>query len=169
MPVVYLGLGTNLGDRESNLREAVRRLNEAGVRVLALSPLYKSIPMGYRDQPDYLNAACRVETDLIPRDLLRVAKDIEAAMGRRPAFRNAPRPIDIDILFYDDLVLNTPDLIIPHPRLAERAFVLVPLADLAPDLRHPVLGHTVETLLITVDRAGVRLYRSANGVGARHS
>jgi len=147
MPVVYLGLGSNLGDRESNLREAIRRLDEAGARVLALSPLYETAPVGYLDQPDFLNAVCRAETDLPPRDLLRVVKDIEAAMGRQPSFRNAPRPIDIDILFYDDLVLNTPDLVIPHPCLAERAFVLAPLADLAPNLCHPVLGHTVEALL----------------------
>lgn len=157
MPTVYLGLGTNLGDREANLKEAVRRLNEAGVRVLARSPLYETTPVGYLDQPDFLNAVCRAETDLAPGDLLCVVKGIEAEMGRRPAFRNAPRPIDVDILFYDDLVLSTPDLAIPHPRLAERAFVLVPLADLAPGLRHPVLGHTIAALLAAVDRSGVRL------------
>jgi len=158
MSTTYLGLGSNLDDREANLREAVRRLTAAGVRVLTLSPVYETAPVGYRDQPDFLNAVCRAETDLSPHDLLCVAQDIEATMGRRPSFRNAPRPIDIDILFYDDRVLDTPGLVIPHPRLAERAFVLMPLADVAPDLRHPVLGCTVATLLADVDRCGIRPY-----------
>lgn len=147
MSTVYLGLGSNLGDREAHLREAIRRLETAGVHVLALSPFYETTPVGYRDQPDFLNAACHAETNLSPHDLLRVIKSMETALGRRPSFRNAPRPIDVDILFYDDLILDTPELTIPHPRLAERAFVLVPLADIAPELRHPVLNCTVATLL----------------------
>ena len=164
MPIVYLGLGTNLGDREAHLREAVRRLDEAGVHVTALSPLYETAPVGYLDQPDFLNAVCRAECQLPPHDLLRVVKGIEAALGRRPSFRNAPRPVDIDILFYDDRVLDTPDLVIPHPRLAERAFVLVPLTDLAPEFVHPVLGHIIADLLTAVDRASVHPYGPHFGI-----
>jgi 2-amino-4-hydroxy-6-hydroxymethyldihydropteridine diphosphokinase len=128
------------------------------IRPLAQSPIYETSPWGYTDQPDFLNQVVQAETDLPPEQLLPHLKSIEVALGRAPNFRYGPRLIDLDILFYDDLVLQTPDLIIPHPRLTKRAFVLMPLADLAPDLRHPVLGQTVRQLLAGVDPQGIRRY-----------
>lgn len=155
--MVYLGLGANLGDREANLTEAVRRLRQSGIQVEACSSLYETEPVGYAGQPRFLNAACQAKTDLTPEQLLKAVKDIEREMGRVPSFPNAPRPIDIDMLFYGDLVMDTPDLIIPHPRLAERAFVLTPLAEIAPEVVHPVLKAAVADLLAKVSgREGVR-------------
>jgi 2-amino-4-hydroxy-6-hydroxymethyldihydropteridine diphosphokinase len=154
---VFLGLGSNLGDRLANLQAAQAALAPQ-VSILAASPVYETAPWGYRDQPPFLNRVVQAQTGLSPVDLLAYLKRIEVTLGRKPNFRNGPRLIDLDILFYDDLVLETPDLVIPHPRLAERAFVLVPLADLAPDLRHPLLGLTIRALLQSVDSKGVSLY-----------
>jgi 2-amino-4-hydroxy-6-hydroxymethyldihydropteridine diphosphokinase len=166
---VYLALGTNLGDRLANLRAAVDAL-APGVIVKAESPVYETEPWGYADQPAFLNMVVYAETDLSPLGLLTHLKALEQTLGRAPTFQNGPRLIDLDILFYDDLVLDTstssvPPLVIPHPRLHERAFVLVPLADLAPTLVHPRLGRSVGQLLETVDRRGVRLFRSSSGEG----
>ena len=151
---VYLALGTNLGDRPRNLCRAILRLPPA-VRVLAESPIYETPPWGVTDQPAFLNMVIQVATDLPPRELLAVLKQLGQARGRRPAPRYGPRLIDIDILFYDDLVIETSDLTIPHPRLHERPFVLIPLADLAPGLAHPLLGTTVQEMLTRVDVKGV--------------
>ncbi|HEX7092016.1 MAG TPA: 2-amino-4-hydroxy-6-hydroxymethyldihydropteridine diphosphokinase [Longimicrobiales bacterium] len=142
MPTIYLGLGTNLGDRESNLREALRRLAEL-VRIEAVSSVYESEPVGFRAQPDFWNLVVRGQTELGPRALLGAIQEIERMMGRRPSFRNAPRVIDIDILLYDDVELDLPELSIPHPRMLERAFVLRPLAELAPGLVYPRTGRTI--------------------------
>lgn len=142
MARVYLGLGTNLGDREANLRAALERLREVAT-IEALSSVYRSEPVGYREQPDFWNLVVRARTELPPEALVEAAKRIEAELGREPAFRNAPRVIDIDLLFYDDLRITTPTLTVPHPRLLERGFVLRPLAELDPELRHPVTGERI--------------------------
>jgi GTP cyclohydrolase-4 len=152
---VYVGLGANLGDRQGNILQALQYV-QARASITAVSSFYETEPVGYLDQPQFLNICCALETDLPPRDLLRFLKWIEKRMGRMTSFRNAPRPIDMDILFYDDLVLEGPDLEIPHPRLHERAFVLAPLSEIAPELEHPALHETVDELLTKVDRSGIQ-------------
>jgi 2-amino-4-hydroxy-6-hydroxymethyldihydropteridine diphosphokinase len=151
---VYIALGTNLGDRSANLRAAIEALPPE-VKVLAESPIYETPPWGYADQPAFLNMVVKAETDLKPEPLLAYLKQLEVALGREQNFRWGPRRIDLDILFYDDLVLGSPPLVIPHPRLHERAFVLVPLVDLAPDLIHPVLRRKVRDVLAELDRQGI--------------
>ncbi len=133
---IYLALGSNLGDRPANLEAALAAM-PAGVKVLARSPVYETPPWGLTDQPDFLNMVVKGETRLSPLRLLTGLKRLEKNLGRLPSVRYGPRLIDIDILFYDDLVLHTPELTLPHPHLHERAFVLVPLADLAGGPRPP--------------------------------
>lgn len=157
---VYLALGANLGDRAANLRAAVAALPPA-VKVLALSPIYETPPWGLVEQPPFLNQVLRGETSLNPLDLLVYLKEIERRLGRQKTVRYGPRTIDLDILFYDLETVETPELTIPHPRLPERAFVLVPLADLDPDLRHPGLGVSVRKLLEQVDRSAIKPFHPA--------
>jgi 2-amino-4-hydroxy-6-hydroxymethyldihydropteridine diphosphokinase len=157
---VYLGLGTNQGDRLANL-QAARAALAPSVRLLQASPIYETEPWGFLDQPAFLNQALKTETGLPPVDLLAYLKDLEAQLGRRPNFRYGPRLIDIDILLYDNLVLSLPGLEIPHPRLAQRAFVLAPLADLAPDLCYPGNEHSLQELLEQTGCAGVTLFSPA--------
>ena len=152
MVEVYLGLGSNLGDREKNIAQALELLGERG-RVVAVSPLYETDPVGLTG-PLFLNAVCSFLTELGPHELLSFIKGIEARLGRKPAF--SPRPIDIDILIYGELTMKGETLTIPHPRLVERAFVLVPLAELAPELVVPGRGERVSQLLARVSREGVR-------------
>jgi 2-amino-4-hydroxy-6-hydroxymethyldihydropteridine diphosphokinase len=156
MPMAYLGLGSNLGDRRANLTAAVTGLPPAA-RVLRASSIFQTEPWGYLDQPAFLNQVLEVETRLAPVDLLAALKRLEAGLGRQATFRYGPRLIDLDILLYDELVLNQPDLVIPHPQLAQRAFVLVPLAELAPHLLHPLLGVSMAELKDRIDLSGVKL------------
>jgi len=155
---IYLALGSNLGDRMGNLASAVEHLSQK-VNIKKVSTVYETEPVYYKEQSLYLNAVLSTVTELEPSDLLRFVKSIESDLGRQPSFRNAPRTIDIDILFYGDQVAETAELIIPHPRIAERAFVLVPLAEIAPGLVHPVLQKSVSELLAMVKGVdGVRKF-----------
>lgn len=151
---MYLGLGTNLGDRLALLR-AARACLEPAVHVLRCSAVYETPPWGVADQPTFLNAACMAQTALSPEDLLAHVKSCERQLGRTATYRWGPRAIDIDILLYDDRVLATPTLTIPHPLLHERAFVLVPLSEIASHVLHPLLNRTVAELCTTIDRTGV--------------
>jgi len=154
---VYIGLGANVGNRLANLRLALARMRTFA-RVEAVSRLYETAPVGLEDQPPFLNAVCCVTTGLEPAALFRFLKNLEAEIGRRPGGPQwGPRPIDLDILLYGERVVETDALRIPHPRLAERGFVLAPLCDLAPDLRHTLLGKTMRELLDAVGEAGVKV------------
>jgi 2-amino-4-hydroxy-6-hydroxymethyldihydropteridine diphosphokinase len=142
--VAYLGLGSNLGDRNWHLSEAIARMRANDrIRVRRVAPTYKTAPMYVTDQPEFLNTCVEIETTLGPHDLLEELLEIEKAMGRERQFANGPRIIDIDILFYQDQVIDEDGLIVPHPAMLERDFVLRPLADLAPDLVHPATGRTI--------------------------
>jgi 2-amino-4-hydroxy-6-hydroxymethyldihydropteridine diphosphokinase len=146
VPIAYLLAGSNLGDRKDHLDCAVRSLAIAGT-VLKTSSCFETEPVGYLDQPWFLNQAIEIETFLIPSGLLLCCQRIETCRGRIRTFPNAPRTLDLDILLYGDLSVNQEDLVIPHPRLAERKFALAPLAQIAPDVAHPVLKKTIQTLL----------------------
>jgi len=160
MTIVYLALGANVGNRAANMRMALRLL-EPSCHVTRVSSLYRSDAVVLEGASptlgrcDYLNAACECETALTPEGLLACVKRIEHAIGRRPAERWAPRVIDIDILLYGDTAIDTPALTIPHPRIAERNFVLAPLAELAPDARHAKLNTTIADLAYATDYEGL--------------
>jgi len=143
---IYLGLGSNIEDRIGNLRQALSLLSQK-MKVNQVSPVYDTAPVGNTEQPRFLNLVCETTTSLTPMELLTLLKGIETSMGRKSGLINSPRLIDIDILFYNDRIINTTKLTIPHSRLTERAFVLVPLADIAPNLLHPVNGKSIKQLL----------------------
>lgn len=157
MPTVYLALGSNIGDREKSLREAVGLLAGRGVRIVKLSSIYETEPVDYLDQAWFLNAVLEAQTDLPAAQLLTTLRHIESQMGSKKAFAKGPRLIDLDILLYGNDTIATPELEVPHPRMLLRNFVLVPLAEIAPALRHPSWPATAAELLSrSPDRSVVR-------------
>jgi 2-amino-4-hydroxy-6-hydroxymethyldihydropteridine diphosphokinase len=155
--LIYLSLGSNLGERSANIEHAIEALPEAGVRVVRRSSLYETEPVDFLDQPWFLNCVVEAETALPPEKLLHALQGIERQLGSRKLIARGPRIIDLDILFYGSEVVHADGMEIPHPRMAERRFVLVPLAELAPALRHPVLHATIAELLrVTRDTSVVR-------------
>jgi 2-amino-4-hydroxy-6-hydroxymethyldihydropteridine diphosphokinase len=160
LKTTYLSLGSNLGDREGNLRTAIERLTAPGLRVLRVSPVYETEPVDNTNQGWFLNLVVEAETTLFPMQLLARVQKIERVLGRVRTVPKGPRTIDIDILFYGAAVMRGGKLEIPHPRIAERRFVLVPLHDLAPAWRHPVTRATVAELLRAAPPAVVRLLHS---------
>jgi len=156
---VFLGLGSNLGDRRMNLFQAMQLLGPE-VRIECVSSLYETEPWGVKDQPRFLNCAVSALTDLAPLELLTKVKSIEKEIGREPAVRYGPRLIDLDILLYDDLVISSAELTIPHPRILERAFVLVPLAEIAGTLNHPTRKMSIRQLAGEINKNGVELFDS---------
>jgi len=155
--IVYIALGSNLGDRLANLKAAINNFPPQ-LEVLQKSNIYETPPWGITDQPTFLNQVVKAETYMQPEPLLHHLKRLEAALGRQPGVQNGPRLIDLDILFFDDLILDSPRLKLPHPRMHERAFVLVPLADLEPTLIHTALNQSVSDLLKAVDQSGIQKY-----------
>ena len=176
---VFLGLGSNLGSREDNLAQAIRLLASpasrdcgpadgavAGdeIRIVRVSSVYQTAPWGYADQPDFLNCVVEAQTSVSPDELLRHTKAVEQFLGRQPSVRYGPRRIDVDILLYNGRVVDQPGLQIPHPRLHQRAFVLVPLAELCPNWEHPTLKTSIHALASQVDgREGVILWGPGPG------
>ncbi len=150
MAIVHIGIGSNLGSREKNCMKSLDLLSAAGIVVRKRSSMHETEPWGVREQPDFINMVVEVETGLEPLKLLKALKEIEDKMGREETHKWGPRIIDLDILFYNDLVIDTPELKIPHPLIHEREFVLKPLSEIAPDKVHPVPKKTVRELLAEV-------------------
>jgi 2-amino-4-hydroxy-6-hydroxymethyldihydropteridine diphosphokinase len=155
--IVYLALGTNLGDRSANLKQAIAALTPQ-LEVKAKSHVYETPPWGFEDQPKFLNQVIKAKTYLDSEPLLKHLKRLEVALGRKESFLNGPRLIDMDILFYDDLVIDKPSMVIPHPRLHERGFVLLPLMDIAPDLVHPIIKKSVREMAALCNMEGIEKF-----------
>lgn len=148
MPTAYIGIGSNLGNREENCEKAIKLLEAGNIRIKKRSSMIETEPWGVEDQPKFINMAAEIETDLEPEELLSLLKGIEFKIGRRPEERWGPREIDLDILLYDDLVLKTPELEIPHPNIEKRGFVLKPLSEIAPEKIHPILKKSIKDLFL---------------------
>jgi 2-amino-4-hydroxy-6-hydroxymethyldihydropteridine diphosphokinase len=161
MKTVYFSLGSNVGGREQNIARAIAMMAERGIRIVRQSSLFETEPVGLRAQGWFLNCAVEAETDLMPRQLLHTIQRIERELGRRRMVANGPRTIDIDILLLGTSVIHSPELDVPHPRMTERRFVLVPLNEIAPTARHPVLKNTIAELLAsTSDQSQVRHHQN---------
>jgi 2-amino-4-hydroxy-6-hydroxymethyldihydropteridine diphosphokinase len=154
--VTYLGLGSNIGEREVMLRSALDALNGPDLRLLRVSSLYETEPVGLREQPWFLNLVAEFETELVPLDLLHRTQSVERALGRQRSVPNGPRSIDIDILLYGDVVMKTAELEIPHPRYAERRFTLAPFVELNPELLDPSTGRPMASMLDALEGQRVR-------------
>ena len=146
MSTVYIGIGSNIGNREENCKTAIKLLIESGIIVSKLSSKIETEPWGMSDQPKFINMVIKIETDTEPLELLDIIRNIEMDIGRRPGLRWGPRVIDLDILLYDDRIIKTSHLEIPHPRMCERTFVLKPLSEIAPNTIHPILKKSIREL-----------------------
>lgn len=155
---VYISLGSNIGDRENFLIRALDALPDE-IHITKRSSIYETVPWGFEDQGDFLNQIVEVETSLNPHELMRILKDIEKDMGREKNFKYGPRKIDLDVLFFDDAIIHDEDLAIPHPMIPNRAFVLIPLNEIAPDFIHPESGKSVSELTENISKKGVGLYK----------
>jgi 2-amino-4-hydroxy-6-hydroxymethyldihydropteridine diphosphokinase len=153
MPIVYIGLGSNLGNREENCEKAIQLLMEYGASVSKRSSMIETEPWGIGDQPKFINMVVEIETGLEPEKLLGILKKIERDTGRKPSKRWGPRVIDLDILLYEDLIVKSPELEIPHPGISEREFILKPLSEIAPDKIHPLLKKSIKDLLNEISGA----------------
>lgn len=148
MPIAYLSFGSNVGNRKKHIKDALEILEKnSSIKIKCVSSLYETEPVGYEDQDWFINGVAKIETGLSPHELLKFAKTVEARIGRRESIRWGPREIDMDILLYAQECINTPNLIIPHPRMHDREFVLIPLVEIASDAIHPVFQKSIEQLL----------------------
>jgi len=152
---IYLSLGSNIGDRDKSLRTAISKLGEAKVRVTRVSSFYETEPVDLREQPWFLNCVVQGETEIPALDLLRALREIESRMGSKKLVPKGPRLIDVDMLLYGNEIIDTPELQVPHPRMLQRRFVLVPLAEIAPSLKHPSWKATAGELLANLSDASV--------------
>ena len=154
MTEAYVGIGSNSGDREENIRKSVDLMGKK-CRILKISSLYETEPLGYSNQGWFLNCAVKVTTSMSPEELLEFLQSIEKNLGRVRAIKNGPRTIDLDILFYGNIIINKNSLIVPHPRLQERLFVLEPLLDISPDFAHPIFNKSINELYAVADKSKI--------------